>query len=162
MMKYLLAILGLIVFVSHCEGAYYGEWGVGYDHPTHASVTDHVKFVELGKEGDLGPVGSYQLGLGAWTDATHYKGANNSSYASAMFGIEPSSDNFYMHFRIGPAVISSPDTLLGSYFQVGQEIGFGFKDKSNRRIGLVFKHFSNGGLSKVNEGRNLIGLKVGF
>lgn len=75
-------------------------------------------------------------------------------------GIEPVSNNFYMHFYQSVGVVSGEDKFLSGYFQFFEDFGFGIKDKNHTAIGFSFKHISNAGLSSPNRGRDMLGLQI--
>ncbi len=163
-MKKLLPLLLLLSGFANAD--IYAQWGVASQHPAGAKNLSDIKFIESGAFGKLGGKAAYSLGLGGWTDKSNYVHgdikARNALYALAMIGVEPQSEHMYMSYKIGPAVISRTDALLGSNIQIAQEIGIGMKDDSGVRVGIVVKHFSNAGLTDINEGRNFLGIQVGF
>ena len=151
------------------EGLTYGQFGIGFDHPGMKKYSD-VKYVEFGHMNSRGKC-AYKIGGGAWIDNTGYakkddlfiSAARESFYVNVLFGVEPKTDHFYLSYKVGPAVITHPDVLLGSMVQVSHELSFGMRDMQEVRMGMVIKHFSNGGvLSKYNEGRNFVGLEMAF
>lgn len=163
-MKRILIVIGLLLDPRFTFANVYAQWGVAIDHPAGQTYSA-VKYAELGMNKTINKF-NYVVGIGGWTDITgyQYKGrtARNSSYILTMMGVEPSTNYMYINYRIGPALISTKDALLGSHFQIAQQLSIGMKDLRNVRIGLVLKHFSNAGMTEINTGRNFIGLEVGF
>jgi hypothetical protein len=153
----------LVALLPSVSTAYtYGQFGVAVDHPANKSYSA-VKYVEFGHRDEYKRC-AYKLGVGGWADTTKYKKkdskgivwtADNSLYFHALVGVEPRSEHFYMGYRVGPAIITNPDALLGSWWQVSQELSFGMRDEREVRVGMAIKHFSNAGLTEINMGRKL-------
>lgn len=175
-------VLLLLMLSSSTYGAAFAQWGVASTHPGTSNVSS-VKFVEFGKSGEEGKL-AYMLGVGGWHDGSGYVGgtgfttktidtpnfkmkggewqakASDSLFVEALFGVEPKSDHFYMSYKLGPAIITNTDALLGSNAQLSHEFGFGMRDLRDVRVGLVLKHYSNAGLVKPNKGRDFIGARI--
>ena len=67
----------------------------------------------------------------------------------------------YIKGTAGPALLSEEDEKLGSMFQflLGASVGI---QTDNVYGGIVYRHFSNAGLTDRNSGRDFIGLETGL
>ena len=183
-----LVILAFLVSnVYGTQGQFYGEFGGAIAHPKDETKYGDVKFIELGYQKEVGKF-IRSAGIGGWSDTTNYEGssgihlkdikdgrghtvfkggdlkekARSSYYFTAMVGVEPKTDSVYLSYKIGPAIITHTDALLGSNLQVHQEIELGLYDSRGVRFGLCAKHMSNAGIVKPNLGRNFMGIKAAF
>jgi hypothetical protein len=167
-MKYLLGISLMLLLSPVSYGNIFAQWGIASSHPGTKNKTD-VKFIEFGRSGEVGKL-AYTVGAGGWTDNTGYVStangwrytASSSEFVETLLGVEPKSEHFYMTYKLGPAIITNTDALLGSNIQVAHEFGFGMRDVRDVRVGLVIKHFSNAGLVKPNVGRDFLGIRIEF
>lgn len=150
--------LGLFLTQSaHADNTYY-QFGAGVENNTQQSNSD-MKFGEIGRAHE-GKTFIFHYALGGWTDASHYPGAKDGYFATAMIGWEPKTENVYLHYLIGPAILYPTDTVLAGNFEFAQELGFGLRDVRNVRVGLAVRHFSNAGLVAPNLGRNFLVISV--
>lgn len=152
--------IGLLLISSPSFSATYINWGVAVDYPSDTQYSD-VQNYAVGYRKPL-KVFDYLLEAGAWKDGGVYPGAKPAFYGAAALGIDLKLHEKYVSYFVGPSCISAKDTLLGSAFQVYQRFSIGWRDSADKRIGFFLKHFSNGGLSKVNYGRNFVGIEVSF
>lgn len=108
----------------------------------------------------FGPLIS-QYEFGAWFDHTGLSGRSSSALAGASIGVQVNAGNMFSQALFGPALITSPDSVLGGLVQFNNDIVFGFRDlDAGSSIGACFKHISNAGLSSPNRGRDLIMFRV--
>lgn len=160
MTKYLLIALMLCASSSYARTRGYGEFGIAILHP-YTWNYDKIKTVEFGLVGDLPHNFTVRTNIGGWADRSEYRSkVHDSLYQSLQIGAETKTVGDYVEYYIGPALISNRDNLLGSHFQIAQEIGWGKRDSRGVKIGVAVKHFSNAGLSKHNLGRNFLVIKV--
>jgi hypothetical protein len=156
-------IVGLfLIYPSQIKAAVYGEFGTAIAHQIKTIETG-AKNIEFGWTDSI-YWGRYQVGLGGWEDKSGVPGVEGSLYGQLSFGLEPDLEGAYINYHIGPSFISQTDSMLGSRWQIFQEIGFGVKDYRDIRIGIVIKHWSNGAWwgNGVNSGRNFLNLRVQF
>lgn len=140
----------------------YGEFGMAFDHKYETQYSQ-VKQVEFGHIVE-GKTFNRNFSIGAWTDYTHVIGIEKRNvYVQYQLSLETRRHDLpYWYYSLGPAFVSNPDLMLGSHFQVSHELGWGAVDGRGVRFGFYLKHFSNGGLSSRNEGRNFVGIRAGF
>lgn len=88
---------------------------------------------------------------------------NNVTYFGALgigarFKFE---SGFYVKGTAAPAYISEKDDRLGSNFQfiLGASTGF---QTSDIYVGLVYRHISNANITKLNSGRDFVGIESGL
>lgn len=164
MNKYTFLLASLLVGIVSARGTAqvrgYGEFGIAVVHP-YTYNWDKIKTVEFGLVGDGPGDFTIRTNIGGWSDRCEYRRlVHDSLYQSLQIGVETKTVGTYAEYYIGPALISNRDSLLGSHFQIAQEIGIGRRDERGVKIGLAIKHFSNAGLSKINLGRNFLVIKV--
>lgn len=167
-MKLTYLILGLNVIPAY--GATFAQWGIASEHPSKEASITSVKFGEIGLSGEQGKL-AYTAGVGYWMDTTGYRSqgnlfvsdrAENSWFVETLYGVEPHCGPVYLTYKLGPAIITHPDPLLGSNLQIAHELGFGLRDSRGVRVGIVLKHFSNAGIVRPNLGRDFVGLRIEF
>lgn len=139
----------------------YAEFGTGVMNSSQTEYSQ-VKYGELGLRKRFNDTFEYDSGVGLWSDASRYPGAKSSLYLVARLGIEPHLRNLVVGYYLGPAFVTTPDTVLASNLQVSQELIVGVRDARNVRIYISVKHFSNAGILQPNKGRNFVGLGVQF
>ena len=104
----------------------------------------------------------YQYEGGTWFDNAG-EGRKSSGMINASFGVEVNAGYVFSQALAGPAIISSPDTVLGGPFQFDSDIAIGLKDpKNGNTIGINYTHISSGGLELPNKGRDFILFRVGI
>lgn len=165
MNKYLLLVAVALLNISPrvCAVMHgYGEIGIALAHP-YTYNWDKVRIIEFGYMADLNKTFQVRGNIGGWSDRSEYRRlVHDAVYQSLQLGLETKVVGTYLEYYIGPAIISNRDTMLGSYFQITQELGIGKRDARGVKIGIAWKHFSNAGMSKINKGRNFIVLKAEF
>ena len=67
----------------------------------------------------------------------------------------------YVGFHTGTGVITSPGIRLSGGMQFTQEIALGFEDEEHF-IGALYKHVSCADLCEINNGRDYLGLEIGY
>lgn len=161
-MKKLLISILFIMSLGIGYADIYGEFGTSIAHQTK-SVETGAKNIEFGFANGI-HWGRFQIGVGGWEDHSAFPGVKGSVYSQTSFGLEPDLGKLYINYHIGPSLISTPDTMLGSRWQIFQELGAGLKDYRNIRIGIVVKHWSNGAWwgNGINKGRNFVNLRIQF
>lgn len=93
-------------------------------------------------------------------------GINNRNYLVAswnpfvMLGTEILVENSVLYGRLGLgfAVLNKPERTLPTRFQVANTVAFGVTSGAGK-IGLIFRHFSNGSASPKNKGFDLFGIE---
>lgn len=153
------SIMILIAPNVHSYGlkpTYYGEFGTSMD----AKNNPNEKLVEFGTQYHY-EFFETEVGFGGWAGSSHL-GTKTSPYLQFMGGVEPRSQNMYMHYLVGPAFILWPDSVVASTAQVAHELGVGFMDERGCRVGVAYKHYSNGGAVKPNLGRDYLVIQAAF
>lgn len=117
-----------------------------------------TKFLNVGNRGDLGLGLSYQLEAGGWVDIAG-GGRSSSGYGAYQLGVE-TDGALFARVMAGPALITTPDAYLGGHFQMTEDFYIGLRGHNNNTIGILYKHFSSGGLEQPNVGRDLAGVSV--
>lgn len=151
----------LVLLLSSC--VYAGDVtlsaGLGFDHPGRRQYSD-LKYIEAGYQDTFYKRFAYHATVGGWTDSTGYLGAQDSGQFSCGVGIKPEWGPFSLSYFLGPALITNPDSLLGSNFQIVNEFQIAVMDAQGFGMALFAKHFSNAGIWRPNYGRNFAGLRL--
>jgi hypothetical protein len=108
------------------------------------------RYASLGYSFGLSPSLYLKGEAGGWL--AHGEGRKHNMYVAALIGLKvQSKGGLYVMAEIGPALISSPDSRLGSHYQF--DIGFGGGlNVGGVGLGAKLKHFSNAGLKQPNAG----------
>ena len=135
------------------------KYGVALPKNPEEGFSD-VKAMFISKQGQVtGPL-VYQLEGGGWTDSIKHTGRKSSLMASPSLGINVNAGYVFTQALLGPAVISSPDSILGGMGQFNNDFAIGLKDK-DASIAFAYKHLSSAGIFQPNAGRDFIMLRVG-
>lgn len=156
-----------VVLLLLMSGMAYGQndqqvvtGGIGVFNSGKNTLSE-TKMLSYGIQEDLwGPL--KQRGtIGGWLDDAH-NGKKDSAFIAGQLGFEVDNNGWIGGVFSGPALISSPDALLGGIFQFMDQISFGIQDKHNSYFGVFYRHFSSAGLEMPNIGRDLIGVEIRF
>jgi hypothetical protein len=134
------------------------DGGVGVFNSGKKSLSE-TKFVSIGNQEDLWGPFKDRVSLGGWLDNAG-GGRSSSALVAGQLGFEVNSNGLVGSLFSGPALISTPDVLLGGHFQFQDNINLGIQDKSGNYIGVEYKHLSSAGLEMPNIGRDSIGLEL--
>lgn len=153
-MKYIFFVL-CFLFSLLTEGRtptpdkqFFIRYDVNVNHPIRA-----VKNFAIGYQKHYSMLSSqYELGVIADGNA-HY-------YSKVGIGVEPRMKFLYLHFFQNVAFITKRDEYLSSSFQFVEEIGIGVIGLNKTSVGLNLQHFSNGGITLPNKGREVFGIQV--
>lgn len=160
-MKYLALFLLFVSSVAHAqENQIVIDSGLGILNSRGNSLSQN-KFAKIGLEEDLWYNLKQKFNAGAWLD-NRGDGYSNSPFGGYQLGFEVSNDVLEASLWSGPTVIGKTDQMLGSYLEFNETIYLGIVDKDKNSIGIVYNHFSNAGISSVNQGRDYLGLELKF
>ena len=99
---------------------------------------------------------------GGWIDNAG-NGKTGSALVSGQIGFEVNRDGTLFGAFTGPCLISNPDqVLLGGYFEFMDDLHLGIQDRQGNYFGIMYRHISDAGLTRVNVGRDIIGLEMRF
>lgn len=105
-------------------------------------------------------VGYVATEIGGWVDNAG-NGRKSSLISKVQLGINPGNRvGVYGKVFIGPAIITSTDSMLGGHFQFAQDFGIGIRDRDTF-VEFGYSHVSSAGLSKPNKGRDWISFSAG-
>lgn len=160
-------VSGAIIFVINCFLAQcsYGDeifmsYGLGVFKSAENTISE-TKVVNLGYRKTLLSPWNLELKTGGWFDGSNNPLRHSSLYASAGPQYVITNGAFVLRNGIGFGFITSPDMYLGGYFQFNPQLYLGYCDKDRACIGLNFNHFSSGGLSQPNIGRDSLSIELG-
>ena len=135
------------------------KYGVGL-YETSDKTLSSSKLFSLGYISEfLGPL-VRQYEVGAYFDNSHREGASGSGFADFAIGLDVRPGDFVARSTWGAGAITSPDTILGGWFQFTQDLYLGITDKTGNAIGLNYKHISSAGIYKQNKGRDFLTVQV--
>lgn len=104
----------------------------------------------------IGPLAT-QWELGGWMDRSGVPGRQSSLLGGASIGFHINSEYLFAQTFVGPALISNPDSNLGGYLQINNDISAGIRDPDiGCAIGVAYKRVSSLGMSSPNIGRDMI------
>lgn len=160
MKKILLALLmPLAILIStNSEAGSFGKYGVGI-LSTAEYGPEAAKFISMGYVGDwFGPF-IHQYEVGIFADSSGH-GRRSSGLGFYSVGVEVNPGYLLLRSMWGVGAITSPDSMLGGWFQLTQDLTLGFKDNKGKAIGLNYKHISSAGIYDPNKGRDFITVVV--
>jgi hypothetical protein len=158
-------IIKLIIFMCLSQSAYAqdDQWvldgGVGAFHSADKGLSE-TKMLTFGIQEDLwGPLKDRTV-VGGYLDNAG-NGKSGSALIAGQLGFEVNRDGLVAGIFAGPSIITTPDSLLGGYFEFTDDLHVGIQDRDNY-IGVFYRHISDAGLTSVNIGRDVIGLELRF
>jgi hypothetical protein len=150
-MKYLPLILLFLSTLAYAQqDQIVVDGGVGVFNSGKNSLSE-TKILTIGEQEDLWNALKMRGIVGGWLDNAgggKKDSVNDNGLIGGIFS--------------GPALISSPDVLLGSNFEFMDDLHLGIQDKDSNYIGVYYRHLSDAGLSSVNIGRDVIGIELRF
>lgn len=96
-----------------------------------------------------------QFEAGFWTDSNGF-GRNGSGFGAASLGLEVLNGILIVKSSLGVSAITSPDSMLGGWFQFTEDAFIGVHDGNGNIISVGYKHFSSAGIYTPNKGRDFI------
>lgn len=154
-------MLLLATHVAHADEDVFLDGGLGA-FSTEGKSPSQVKLIKLGLQEEVWYSFKERFNLGGWIDSRGL-GNSSSAFGSYQLGFDVQNDLFEMGVFAGPALISTPDIMLGGCFQFNETLYLGIRDpKSHDSIGLSYNHFSSAGLESPNQGRDFLAVEVKF
>lgn len=157
MNKFFIGVLALLASTTAHAGSYL-RYGLGVFGSAEYGAAS-VKYFGLGHEDRLlGPfIDQYEFGLFADTSGHDRK---TSGFGFYSIGVESNPGYFVLRSLFGVGGITSPDAMLGGYFQFTEDLFLGVRDDRGCMIGINLKHISSAGLSQPNKGRDFLLVQV--
>lgn len=135
--------------------------GLGIFHSAEGGLSE-TKMASLGIQETLWGALKDRATLGGFVD-NGGNGKSSSAFGAGQLGFEViAPSGTVASIFSGPALISSPDTLLGGYFEFMEDVRLGIVDRKDNYVGVFYRHISDAGLTQVNIGRDIIGLEIRF
>lgn len=160
MFKFILVLLLLSTPALAQQDQVLIDGGLGVFNSGKKSLSE-TKMISLGVQEDVwGPLKD-RVVLGGWIDNAG-GGRNGSAFGAGQIGFEVNSNGLVGSIFTGPALISSPDVLLGGRFQFMDDLHLGIQDKDSNYIGIMYRHLSSAGLETPNIGRDIIAIELRF
>lgn len=156
MKNLILIIVSLFLVSPGMAETLHGEWGIGLGDS--GQLEDGSKYLAIGLPSHLGRIWEQEPEAGMMFDKR--SGDHSSQWLAYKIGLEPRYRMWYTHYMIGPAYVTASDARLGSNFQITHEVGVGFKDERRVRLGIDYRHFSNAGIIRPNQGKDFIGFQM--
>lgn len=149
--------VGLLTAKITLAGSFF-RYGVGVFGSAEHSRAE-VKSFSLGYEEDwLGPL-IVQYEVGIYADQIG-GGRSSSGYGNVSTGVQVNPGYLVMRSTWGVGAITTPDTMLGGWFQFNQDLLVGVRDDRGNMIGLDYKHISSAGIYSPNQGRDFLVVHV--
>lgn len=154
-MKKLIVLISVLQ-IATCNTAlavpeYYVNYGLGVE-PQYTFPNSTIKMISLGETDHLWKVFEYKLDFGAYIDNSQTQGL--IGFASPQIGLRTKGEGFYVGYFVGPALITQTDTRLDDLFEFDNDFELGIRDNRGVRLGVDYKHLSDGGLTSNNIGRD--------
>lgn len=153
----IVALTAVLLITSNSHADDYASAMLGVFNSGKSGLSE-TKFVNVGHRESTNFGLSYQYEGGGWFDTAH-NGRKTSGYIAGQAGVE-AGDTVVARVMTGPAIISSPDSYLGGYFQFTEDFAIGIKGSNGNTVYIMYKHFSSAGLEQPNTGRDFAGVSV--
>lgn len=157
-MRKFIVTLALLLVPSTVFAGSYGKYGLGvFESAAYSRVA--VKTFSLGYEEDwFGPF-IHQYEVGMFSDTSGH-GRSSTGFGFMSVGVEVNPGYLVVRSLWGIGAITTPDTMLGGWFQFTQDLLLGVRDNKGNMIGLDYKHISSAGIYPINRGRDLLTVQV--
>lgn len=140
------------------EAGSFARYGLGvFDSADYGRAS--VKTVSFGYQEKIFGSIYKQFEAGLWTDSSGH-GRTGSGFGSASLGLDVSPGDITLRCSGGLAAITSPDSMLGGWFQFTQDFLFGVHDRQGNLIGINYKHISSAGIYHPNMGRDFVTIQA--
>lgn len=160
MNKLLLIILLFSTSALAQDDQYVLDGGIGVFNSGKKSVSE-TKMMSFGVQEDIWAAIKDRFVVGGWIDNAG-NGRNGSAFFATQLGFEVNRDGLVAGVFTGPSIITTPDSLLGGYFEFTDDLHLGIQDEYGNYTGIFYRHISDAGLTSVNLGRDIIGLELRF
>jgi hypothetical protein len=131
------------------------DGGTFFRYGTGVSRSSGMHTLTLGyEEKVIGPFIT-QLEGGIFSDSAG-EGRRGSAFGTASIGIEATPGYFVLRSVHGIGAITSPDSMLGGWFQFNNDLLIGIQDDHGVIFGLNYKHISSAGINTPNLGRDMV------
>lgn len=154
----------LLTFLCISTYAQEDQWildiGVGNFNYYKGNFPD-TKMISFGLQEEIWGSLKDRITVGGWGDTGGY-GRNDSLFISGQLGFEVNNSGTIASVFTGPCLISTPDYLLGGYFQFMTDFHLGIQDSKSNYLGVMYRHISSAGLETPNYGRDILGLEIRF
>lgn len=151
-------VVGLLTAKVTLAGTFF-KYGVGVFGSAEYGRTETKNFSVGYEEEWFGPLIS-QYELGVFTDSAGDVGRHSSGYGNISTGVQANPGYLVVRSMWGVGAITSPDSMLGGWFEFNQDFLLGVKDDKGNMIGLDYKHISSAGIYNPNQGRDFIMIHV--
>lgn len=153
----LVAIAVMLAAPKVANAGTFGRYGLGVFNSAQYSRGE-TKLFSLGYEQDwVGPF-IYQYEAGMYNDTGPGRGA--SGFGNISAGVEVAPGYLILRSLWGVGAITTPDDMLGGWFQFNQDFLIGLRDITGNMIGLDYKHISSAGIYSPNRGRDFLVVQV--
>jgi hypothetical protein len=153
------ALLSAAARADGVDGTYL-KYGIGIFHSADYGTAETKTFALGYKDGLVGPL-VQQREVGLWVDPAGH-GRSSSGYANYSVGAEATPGYLVASAMWGVAAITTPDSMLGGWFQFKNDTFLGVKDDRGNTFGLNYTHVSSAGIESPNMGRDMLSVKVGI
>ena len=143
---------------------------------------DETKSLRLGAQADWGRQwlrgggthvrGYWDVSLAQWR-GSRFRGQAGRHQDITLLGITPvfrwqadAGRGPYLELGVGAHLLSreydNDNRRLSGHLQFGSHLGAGYVFSNGLDLGLNFRHFSNAGISKPNDGVDLMGFRLAY
>lgn len=146
----------LLFFLLMSSSCYAGQLNFKIGPTINTDRGFSNKLSSFGYGNKLSSLFEYQLEGGAFTSLTN----SEVYFASAQLGLVIKGRSLYSKMFTGPTYVSNTNEYLNTPIVLGNDLEFGIHDDRGVEFGVDYKHFSNGGVTSPNLGRDFLLLKV--
>lgn len=155
--KYLLLAF-LISGTAIADEGFVG-YGLGILHGAD-DFLGQSKYIDLGYRADMWNGIYWQTKIGGWGEGGPDLTRKGGGFTSTGIGLEVDLQPVELRGGGALALITTPDSQLGGYFQFNEDISVGLRDKHGNGIALQYNHISCGTLCSPNLGRDFMILEL--
>lgn len=148
----------LLLISPICHAGTFGRYGVGVFNSSGASQTAVKSFSVGYEERWVGPI-IHQYEIGMYSDPSG-EDRKSSGFGFYSLGVETNPGYFVARSLWGIGAITTPDSMLGGWFNFAQDFLIGVRDDRGCIIGLNYKHISSAGIYQPNRGRDFVVIHV--
>lgn len=145
---------GRLNFVAGVGSAFFGS-----DDGTPGKLWSASYSDDLPDAVEVSEILRWEVSIGTY-NAVNVFNSSYTYFGSVGLGADvETASGIYARVSGGPAYVSKTDDRLGGRFQILTKVGLGLHSDLGR-LGVVYQHLSNGGLTDLNYGRDYVGVEI--
>ncbi len=153
-MKIFIALLLFLSSISNADEAFVG-YGLGVFHGADTFL-GQTKYLDLGYREFIWEGIYWQNKFGGIGEGSPDLTRKGGGWASTGFGIEVDLSPVELRGGGALAAITTPDSQLGGYLQMNEDMSLGLRDKKGDGVAFQYNHLSCGSFCSPNLGRDFV------